>query len=196
MSSSGKPSRNRTTAIPHGNNQNVRGQPPRAPRRAQPTASHRQRQIDEEALARELRRFVLALLKRPFDEIVAEFARIGQPTSTQTAFDQNMALNRYRDVICNDRSRVSLVWPEGNTQSYIHANVIECNGNFTEKVQMNLIFIHFQAQRISSARKHHLIQRSMTFGEWFGSIGWMQSLCFASAQKRANRSRHNTGQQK
>ena len=147
MSSSGKPSSNRTTAIPHGNNQNVRGQPPRAPRRAQPTASHRQRQIDEEALARELRRFVLALLKRPFDEIVAEFARIGQPTSTQTAFDQNMALNRYKDVICNDRSRVSLVWPEGNTQSYIHANVIECNGNFTEKVQMNLNFRSFSATK-------------------------------------------------
>ena len=118
----------RSTAVPASNTNN---QPAIwAPTRNinWPRTNRIQRQ--EEFLTRELRQFVKAVIQKPIDKHVADFTKLrtidDQPN--HRAFDENPRLNRYKDVICLEMSRFRLTWPEGNTQSYIHANVIEFRG--------------------------------------------------------------------
>jgi protein tyrosine phosphatase len=73
-----------------------------------------------------LRDFCLMTIQTGIEGLVKEFADLKAETSApplvKTAFDANPDKNRYKDVFCQDETRVVLKWPVGSTNDYIHAN--------------------------------------------------------------------------
>lgn len=81
---------------------------------------------DQNAPNNVLRDFVLQTIKTGIDGLVREFTELkvetSGPPALKTAFDANPDKNRYKDVYCQDETRVILKLPTGSTNDYIHAN--------------------------------------------------------------------------
>uniref|UniRef100_A0A7E4ZXD9 Protein-tyrosine phosphatase n=1 Tax=Panagrellus redivivus TaxID=6233 RepID=A0A7E4ZXD9_PANRE len=86
----------------------------------------------EDAYNAALRAFALATGELGVPQLCREFAEMRARDMAnippKTAFDANPEKNRYRDVYCIDESRISLTWPPGNPNEYVHANYVPIRG--------------------------------------------------------------------
>lgn len=89
-------------------------------------------EADQTAINTVLRDFAVRTIQAGVAGLVREFnflrVETGRPPLAMTAFTANPDRNRYKDVFCQDETRVVLKWPPGSTNDYIHANWASIRG--------------------------------------------------------------------
>ncbi|KAK0408247.1 hypothetical protein QR680_003854 [Steinernema hermaphroditum] len=96
----------------------------------QPESSHAElKMIDLQPNERTkivMRRFIQATMARGVQKILQEYQELKSLENTAKMKSEvcakNPDKNRYKDMVCLDKTRVVLRWPPGNKSDYIHAN--------------------------------------------------------------------------